>query len=979
MKSDDELHDCSSVNATILEYYEKFGRDRRLEKYLRLREPIVREAAEQTKPVPILTVASDKLEEQPGAAKEAPEESPDGAEEIKPPPGNAVEGVTDSSQTDCDALEETQDPDDSRTSRQSKKSHVRLEWDSLGDVGYNKPATTSDRSDQTIKTLEKDILKEIFCSKENPTSVGPPTEIPSDSTKQKEKWQRTLETIRKKYDSQLLDASGAISIPFNTASFSDRSTPKPKMNRPNKSIQTSLVGMDCKEVQVSIREDSTSPLKSTSKYSTYSTSVDSQRPEEKMGSSSQTESSILNVGVDPVCKAQNEIELGIKLLCSLIESKNLSVRKKKLLARKIVSKINRRTANRSSTSSADMTKSDRMNNNQKGKIERGTTPSKGSSSSQGQIKRNEIVSGGSTKTQDLHSSNTSNSTRGTSTSEKETLQRGPKRQTAKLQGKVGSVSCSRSAESAADSMSAWLDPMTKSEFIYEKSHAASVVLVNKKASGDFVPTVPTKPHSDGTKTVWVDQKGGGDFIPLGHRRPSEIFDFITNERKSHLNWIENEIRHLENLKQLLLSNSKKPAFAPLGNSQQVYGVTTKPVFQENVYDKVATSSDPSLIPSTARTSPVIYHEAEVISEKEAINPIKLYQRIETRREHEILYDDVNQTGRTTSQTARSGGKSVTVEIQEEKRFPKRNYRNKHAEKQLRSKLETPTVCTNENLAEFVRSRKQQFLERCKKNYTRKTDSENSTENGHYSEPCEKSTSKQKGSGSEPCTTTTSSNFFVSSESISIPEAVTSSTTTTTHQYDHRTGIGIQTTESLLQTKRILNKDDGPTMRTYRFGRNKQTQTKPQSLAYVIHFESSCPSGSSAEFTLRDYLERRRPDFMEHTNQRCTILSKLRHLRKERDRQVREIIENTSITSIPRKLKELPPPPTKSTRVFATREMKAITKQKYSQLPEVVERSRRLKTEKTKKSNRIIADVFNKRIQQRVRKGKLNLDHSMTVI
>lgn len=104
MKSDDELHDCSSVNATILEYYEKFGRDRRLEKYLRLREPIVREAAEQTNSVPLLTVTSDKLEEQPRAAKEAPEESPGGAEEIKPPPGNALEGVTDSSQTDCDAV-----------------------------------------------------------------------------------------------------------------------------------------------------------------------------------------------------------------------------------------------------------------------------------------------------------------------------------------------------------------------------------------------------------------------------------------------------------------------------------------------------------------------------------------------------------------------------------------------------------------------------------------------------------------------------------------------------------------------------------------------------------------------------------------------------------------------------------------------------------------------------------------------------------
>lgn len=95
------------------------------------------------------------------------------------------------------------------------------------------------------------------------------------------------------------------------------------------------------------------------------------------------------------------------------------------------------------------------------------------------------------------------------------------------------------------------------------------------------------------------------------------------------------------------------------------------------------------------------------------------------------------------------------------------------------------------------------------------------------------------------------------------------------------------------------------------------------------------------------------------------------------------------------------------RILKTKEMKALTNKRFSNLPEVVAKQEHEIEQKKRKSNRILRDVFNRvskisetelellnsllvtfcfisrysfqRLQKRVRSGKLSLNHSKTVI
>lgn len=89
------------------------------------------------------------------------------------------------------------------------------------------------------------------------------------------------------------------------------------------------------------------------------------------------------------------------------------------------------------------------------------------------------------------------------------------------------------------------------------------------------------------------------------------------------------------------------------------------------------------------------------------------------------------------------------------------------------------------------------------------------------------------------TSITGSNGFLSSNSISIAFAGNSTSNTTTHQYDNKASVGVQTTDTLTKTRPILqskNVTDPPsTIRVSRLTNNKQQQVRPKPLAYVITF------------------------------------------------------------------------------------------------------------------------------------------------
>lgn len=187
------------------------------------------------------------------------------------------------------------------------------------------------------------------------------------------------------------------------------------------------------------------------------------------------------------------------------------------------------------------------------------------------------------------------------------------------------------------------------------------------------------------------------------------------------------------------------------------------------------------------------------------------------------------------------------------------------------------------------------------------------------------------------TSITASDAFLSSKSISIAVAGNSTSNTTTHQYDTKISVGVQTTDTLTRTRAInpqLGESLISTVRVNKLTINKQQQVRPKPLAYEITFKEkvlevdrhrrrrrrldkyageekdnnfyqnstghrrSTTSGSSGAssrtdgkicsepsystedgYTLQEYLRKRRPDFYENAEQRRKCVNELLDLRQ----------------------------------------------------------------------------------------------------
>lgn len=202
------------------------------------------------------------------------------------------------------------------------------------------------------------------------------------------------------------------------------------------------------------------------------------------------------------------------------------------------------------------------------------------------------------------------------------------------------------------------------------------------------------------------------------------------------------------------------------------------------------------------------------------------------------------------------------------------------------------------------------------------------------------------------TTTTSSStpsmFCMSSEEVSAAIASTSttsnyndvSTTTTSRSIP---GVAVQTTDSLLLSKPIYGPQQSSVSLKPHYSSTSCkpacVQVKPKGIAYVIEFndnktasytdvnsndlktisktnsnnsinskETNNTKESEPQLTLQEHLEKSKPKFLQHSKERKAILNQLQAMRQERDRQLREIIDNTSFNSLERRLQYLPPPP-----------------------------------------------------------------------
>uniref|UniRef100_A0A182MEU6 ALMS motif domain-containing protein n=1 Tax=Anopheles culicifacies TaxID=139723 RepID=A0A182MEU6_9DIPT len=321
--------------------------------------------------------------------------------------------------------------------------------------------------------------------------------------------------------------------------------------------------------------------------------------------------------------------------------------------------------------------------------------------------------------------------------------------------------------------------------------------------------------------------------------------------------------------------------------------------------------------------------------------------------------------------------------------------------------------------------------------------------------------------------------FISSDSISIPVVTTLTNTTTTHHYDIKSRMpsptaakgrtaGTQTTDSILRTKPIFgeakqkptsvtasvqvpstvgrgmaagrlttvecscscgqreqkrvdhgvgNRQDVPRRTEIINGgrQDKQAQTKPSSIAYVITFAGTAPErkghkssmvvpqpSSSSEsitesepengkdnesekmLTLREQFRRSCPATLSRIEERRQCISELNKLRSKRNQQRQRLLLLTSDDSLRKTTaqgrSQLPPPPLSQRRVFAsTRAIRENTRRQVRKLPEVQRKKEVERINNLKRKNRILKDVYNKNLQRKVLKGQVDLSNSVRVI
>ncbi|XP_017017414.1 centrosome-associated protein Alms1a [Drosophila kikkawai] len=227
---------------------------------------------------------------------------------------------------------------------------------------------------------------------------------------------------------------------------------------------------------------------------------------------------------------------------------------------------------------------------------------------------------------------------------------------------------------------------------------------------------------------------------------------------------------------------------------------------------------------------------------------------------------------------------------------------------------------------------------------------------------------------EPVAATTSSgsSMMCLSSEMSIPmgrvnTCETTTTTTTTHQYDD---VACQ------RRKRRGGGEERMQRQTL--------QVRPSGIAYVIQFSASDSGGEVMPETrsLQDQLQLARPEFCAKSKQRKAILNQMQMMRNLRRREMDELVaeNNFSLETLDRRLRmQLPPPATSRLRVFTTKEMKAMTSRKCQRLPEVLDAANRELEMRRRRNNRLMRDIFNKRMRNRVSNGQVSLNHSRTII
>ncbi|XP_060876228.1 myb-like protein U isoform X1 [Metopolophium dirhodum] len=125
-------------------------------------------------------------------------------------------------------------------------------------------------------------------------------------------------------------------------------------------------------------------------------------------------------------------------------------------------------------------------------------------------------------------------------------------------------------------------------------------------------------------------------------------------------------------------------------------------------------------------------------------------------------------------------------------------------------------------------------------------------------------------------------------------------------------------------------------------------------------------------SLQEYLMTNRPDYICRAEERQTILTNLASLRDERKQLKKDMLMTNNYEN------NLPPNPLAVKRVMSQSEMRKQTENKYRKCLEVKNKKVEIKRKEEYNTNKIMANIFNKRLQKKTLKGKVDLSNSVSV-
>ncbi|XP_008185356.1 probable WRKY transcription factor protein 1 isoform X2 [Acyrthosiphon pisum] len=208
------------------------------------------------------------------------------------------------------------------------------------------------------------------------------------------------------------------------------------------------------------------------------------------------------------------------------------------------------------------------------------------------------------------------------------------------------------------------------------------------------------------------------------------------------------------------------------------------------------------------------------------------------------------------------------------------------------------------------------------------------------------------------------------------------------------------TESTNETKLKNNKNDkSKSGVTYTVDRQLKPISSQSSISYDIIFKPTSRCSKEKDFvndqlkqqkhsisvacqtnkipfkpksSLQEYLMTNRPDYICRAEERQTILTNLASLRDERKQLKRDMLMTNNYEN------NVPPNPLAVKRVMSQREMRKQTENKYRKCPEVKNKKVEIKRKEEYNTNKIMANIFNKRLQKKTLKGKVDLSNSVSV-